>query len=86
MEEFGRVPGKCRIRASKKKLSGLVPKNSHYSFLFGTCGLRYSIPPIHSDFISLRRYHFLPLFLITFETLGTMFNLVGGRVEKVSFF
>ena len=37
---------------------------SHYSFVFGTCGLRYSIPPIHSDFVSLRRYHFLPLFLI----------------------
>ena len=48
---------------------------SHYSFVFATCGLRYSI---HSDFVSLRRYHFLPLFLIAFETLGTMFNLVGG--------
>ena len=52
---------------------------SHYSFVFETCGLRYSIPPIHSDFVSLRRYHFLPLFLIAFETLGTMFNLVGGE-------
>ena len=48
--------------------------------------LRYSIPPLHSDFVSLRRYHFLPLFLIAFETLRTMFNLVGGRVEKGSFF
>ena len=58
---------------------------SHYSFLFGTCGLRYSIPPLHSDFVSLRRYHFLPLFLIAFETLRTIFILVGGRVEKGSF-
>ena len=58
---------------------------SHYSFVLGTCGLRYSIPPLHSDFVSLRRYHFLPLFLIALETLRTMFNLVGGRIEKGSF-
>ena len=56
-----------------------------FSFVFGTCGLRYSIPPIHSDFVSLRRYHFLPLFFIAIETLRTMFTLVGGRVEKGSF-
>ena len=58
---------------------------SHYSFVFGICGLRYSIPPIHLDFVSLRRYHFLPLFFIAIQTLRTIFSLVGGRVEKGSF-
>ena len=39
-----------------------------------------------SDFVPLRRYHFLPLFfLIALETLRTMFSLVGGRVEEGSF-
>ena len=55
------------------------------TLVFGTCGLRYSIPPIHLDFVSLRRYHFLPLFFIAIQTLRTMFSLVGGRVEKGSF-
>ena len=32
-----------------------------------------------SDSMSLKRYHFLPLFLITLDTLRTMLISVGGR-------
>ena len=38
-----------------------------------------------SDSISLRRYHFLPLFSIDLDTLRVMWSLVGGRVEEGSF-
>ena len=38
-----------------------------------------------SDSISLRRYHFLPLFSIAIETLRAMLISVGGRVEEGSF-
>ena len=37
-----------------------------------------------SDSISLRRYHFLPLFSIALDTLRAMLILVGGRVEEGS--
>ena len=35
MVEPGRVPGKCRIRASTEKLSGRVPKNARISVSTG---------------------------------------------------
>ena len=38
-----------------------------------------------SDSMSLRKYYFLPVFLIALAILRTMFNLVGGRVEEGSF-
>ena len=37
-----------------------------------------------SEYISLKRYHFLPLFSLAIETLRTMFILVEERVEEVS--
>ena len=37
-----------------------------------------------SDSMSLRRYHFLPLFIIVLATLRAMLILVGGRVKKGS--
>ena len=39
----------------------------------------------YSNFMSLRRYHFLLVFSIALATLRAMFNLVGGRVEEGSF-
>ena len=38
-----------------------------------------------SDSMSLRRYHFLPLFAIALATLRAMLILVGERVKKGSF-
>ena len=39
-----------------------------------------------SDFMSLRKHHFLPVFSIALATLSAIFNLVGGkRVEEGSF-
>ena len=40
-----------------------------------------------SDFMSLRKHHFLPVFSIALATLRAMFSLVGGskRVEEGSF-
>ena len=42
----------------------------------------------YSNFMSLRRYHFLPVISIDVATLRAMFSLVGGggkRVEEGSF-
>ena len=36
----------------------------------------------YSNFISLRRYHFLPVISIALATLRTMFSLVGGRGRR----
>ena len=36
----------------------------------------------YSNSISLRRYHFLPLFIIALATLRAMLILVGGRRVK----
>ena len=49
--------------------------------LFETCGFSNQ----YSKLISRRRYHFLPIISIAHATLGTMFSLVGRRVEKGSF-
>ena len=37
-----------------------------------------------SDSMSLRRYHFFPLFIIILATLRAMLSLVGGRIKEGS--
>ena len=55
---------------------------SHYSFVFGTCGLRYSIPPIHSDFepqeVPLPPFSFKSLF----KHWGQCLAWLGGELRK----
>ena len=55
---------------------------THYSFVFWIMWfLLYD-----SDSMSLKRYHFLPLFTIALATLRAMLILVGRRVKEGSFF
>ena len=41
---------------------------------------------IYSNYIPLRRHHFLPVIAIAHTILRTMLSLVGGTVEEGSFF